>query len=109
VSADVIKPADEPGAVTGYVEPTAHNYLRVHNNLVAAVACFDGGTAEKAGGQPQALGLAAAVARIRDAVMRVDATAAVPAGAGREVWGRKVVRLDGGLHGSTTFGSARAA
>jgi hypothetical protein len=70
--------------------------------------------AGKADGQFEALGLAAAVARIREAVMSVDVAAAVPVEAdGREVWGRKVVRLSaagGGLvRGCGQYGSARAA
>jgi hypothetical protein len=84
----------------------------VHSTTAAT--CFDGGTEGKVGGQLEAIGLAAAVARIRDAVMTVDVAAGVPAGGDkpRVIWGRKVVRFDavgGVLQGRTQFGSARAA
>jgi hypothetical protein len=118
-AADATKRAYEPGGAAsnervcwGFegLQLTGRSFAPVHN--ITAAACFDGGTAGKAGAPPEALGLAAAVARIIDAVMRADAAAGVPASGGTEVWGRKVVRLDsvgGVLQVSTQFGSARAA
>jgi hypothetical protein len=113
VTVDGIKPGVAPGnerVCCGFGDLTARNFAPVHSTTAAA--CFDGGTAGKLGGQLEAIGLAAAVARIRDAVMRTDVAAGVLAVGSRDVWGRKVVRFDAVgdvLPGSMQFGSARAA
>ncbi|WIA41884.1 hypothetical protein OEZ86_009207 [Tetradesmus obliquus] len=64
------------------------------SGAAAAAAAAESGVADAKAGEQEALGLAAAVARIREAVLAVDVAAAVPVGGSREVWGRKVLRLD---------------